>query len=86
MIEILGINGGKYGRGEMGNLIKYKKSWGSPLCCITLLSSFAICYNKKPNLFLFLDYHNAGSVAGQQWGCEGWRRHAEKDEDFSAAL
>ncbi|KAL0662777.1 hypothetical protein Bca4012_099614 [Brassica carinata] len=31
-------------------------------------------------------YDYTGSVAGQQWGCEGWRRHAEKDEDFSAAL
>ncbi|KAG5389943.1 hypothetical protein IGI04_031484 [Brassica rapa subsp. trilocularis] len=38
-VAIFGINGGKYGRGEMENWIKYKKSWGSPLCCITLLNA-----------------------------------------------
>lgn len=51
--EIFGINGGKYWRREMRNWIQYKKFRGSLLCCITLLSSLAISYNKKNKHFLF---------------------------------
>ncbi|XP_033137251.1 uncharacterized protein LOC108869592 isoform X1 [Brassica rapa] len=63
-VAIFGINGGKYGRGETENWIKYKKSWGSPLCSITLLSSFAICYNKNQIFSFFWIIMTQGQLLG----------------------